>query len=136
MLANAGVDGDVSRLAAVLFPDHLVAALACRFRKWSTKMTMKTVAVSEFKARCLALLDDVARTGETLLVTKRGKPLARVTPGSTLGVASPQDTLHGTVEILGDVIEPVVPMSAWNAWAGVLLSQERGKRSRKTRPRR
>lgn len=99
-------------------------------------MTMKSVAVSEFKARCLALLEDVARTGETLLVTKRGKPLARVTPGSTINAASPQDTLRGTVEIVGDVIAPVAPMSAWNAPAGILLSQERSKKANKLRPRR
>lgn len=99
-------------------------------------MTMKSVAVSEFKARCLALLEDVARTGETLLVTKRGKPLARVTPGSTINAASPQDTLHGTVELLGDVTTPVTPGSAWNAPAGVLLSQERRGKSKRTRPRR
>lgn len=38
------------------------------------------VAASEFKAKCLALLDQVAETGETIVVTKRGKPVARVVP--------------------------------------------------------
>ena len=86
---------------------------------------MKTIAVSEFKAHCLALLEGVARTGETLLVTKRGKPLARVAPGASSDAVSPQDTLRGTVEIIGDVIEPVVPVGAWHATHGILLSQER-----------
>lgn len=99
-------------------------------------MTMKSIAISEFKARCLALLEDVARTGETLLVTKRGKPLARVSPGSNSNAPSPQDTLHGSVEILGDITEPVVAARGWNATRGVLLTQEdaprksRGKRSK------
>src|SRR5450631_2937686 len=92
-------------------------------------MTMKSVAVSEFKAHCLSLLEDVARTGEPILVTKRGKPLARVTPSGNTNALSPQDTLRGTVEILGDVLEPVVPLTAWNAARGVLLTQDE-KRSR------
>ncbi len=40
----------------------------------------KTIAASEFKAKCLALLDEVAETKETLVVTKRGKPVAQVVP--------------------------------------------------------
>lgn len=84
---------------------------------------MRTVAVTEFKARCLALLEDVARTGEPLIVTKRGKALARVVP-SVAGGKYAQDGLEGTVELVGDVLEPVVASSAWSASRGVLLSQE------------
>ena len=40
----------------------------------------RTIPASEFKAKCLALLDEVAETGETIIVTKRGKPVARVEP--------------------------------------------------------
>ncbi len=43
----------------------------------------KKIAASEFKAKCLALLDDVARTRITLTVTKRGKPIARLYPADT-----------------------------------------------------
>ncbi len=38
------------------------------------------IPAGEFKAKCLSLLDEVAETGETLVVTKRGKPVARVLP--------------------------------------------------------
>jgi prevent-host-death family protein len=41
---------------------------------------MRAIPASEFKAKCLALLDEVAETRETLVVTKRGKPVARVVP--------------------------------------------------------
>ena len=41
---------------------------------------MKTMAVSEFKARALRTLDDVASSREDVLITKRGRPLARVVP--------------------------------------------------------
>jgi prevent-host-death family protein len=40
----------------------------------------KVVPAGEFKARCLALLDEVSQTGKPLVVTKRGKPVARVVP--------------------------------------------------------
>jgi prevent-host-death family protein len=76
---------------------------------------MKTIAVSQFKAHCLALLDDVARTGRPLLVVKRGKPLARVVPTGRVSADHPQSTLRGTVEYLGDVIEPTVPAVAWES---------------------
>jgi prevent-host-death family protein len=42
--------------------------------------TKRTIAASEFKAKCLKLLDEVAETRETLVVTKRGKPVAQVVP--------------------------------------------------------
>lgn len=93
---------------------------------------MRTVAITEFKAQCLALLEDVARTGEPLLVTKRGKALARVVPSAAAG-RYPQDGLGGTVEILGDVLAPAAPPGAWNASRGVLLSQDEAP---KRRPRR
>ncbi len=84
---------------------------------------MKSVAVSEFKAHCLSLLEDVARTGEPLLVTKRGRPLARITPSGNIAVARPQDTLRGSVSYTGDLLPPVVPAEAWNAVRGVLLPE-------------
>lgn len=41
---------------------------------------MHTIKASEFKARCLALMDEVARTGKAVLVTKNGKPVAELRP--------------------------------------------------------
>lgn len=43
-------------------------------------MIERSISASEFKAKCLALLDEVAAKKETLVVTKRGKPVARVVP--------------------------------------------------------
>jgi prevent-host-death family protein len=98
---------------------------------------MKSVAVSEFKSHCLSLLDDVARTGEPLLVTKRGKPLARITPSGNVAAARPQDTLRGSVSYEGDLLAPVLPPEAWNAVRGVLLPEdERPSSPRRKRARR
>ena len=43
-------------------------------------MKEATVAASEFKAKCLRMLDEVAEQGQTLIITKHGRPVARVTP--------------------------------------------------------
>ena len=65
---------------------------------------MKTIQASEFKAKCLALMDTVAITGETLVVTKNGRPVAELRPYSGGRVDSPFG-LHPKLEISGDVIE-------------------------------
>jgi prevent-host-death family protein len=79
---------------------------------------MRTIRASEFKAKCLAILDEVERTGEEVVILKRGRPVARlVAPG--LGQEKyPQRSLAGTVEILGDILEPVLPAKAWEAEGG------------------
>lgn len=75
----------------------------------------------------------MATTGEPLIVTKRGKPLARVIP-SGVTATYPQETLAGTVEILGDVLAPAVSPGEWNAMRGVLLIREDAPpRARKSR---
>jgi prevent-host-death family protein len=68
---------------------------------------METVSISEFKATCLERLAKVNATGEPLLITKRGKPLAQVTPPplpekkkSWLGCGI------GTIKTNGDIVAP------------------------------
>ena len=66
----------------------------------------KTVKASVFKAKCLALMDDVARTGEAVVITKNGKPVAELVPHNKsrpelLGV------LKNSLFITGDIISPV-----------------------------
>jgi len=57
-------------------------------------MGPKRITATQFKARCLRLLDEVAETGQPLLVTKRGRVVARVEPPS-----QPAD-LRGSAELL------------------------------------
>ena len=68
-----------------------------------------TIAAGEFKARCLALLDRVAATGEPLVVTKRGRPVARVVPARATG----QPSLRGSVSVRGDLAASV--RGPWDA---------------------
>ena len=65
---------------------------------------MKTIPVSEFKAKCIGLLKEVRKTKKPLVVTLRGKPLARVEP-----IVQPKKrvrlgALKGWMEIKGDII--------------------------------
>lgn len=84
---------------------------------------MRAVTVTHFKAHCLAMLDDVARTGEALVLVRRGKPIARVVASSTAAPAtSPAERLAGTVTIHGDLLAPVLDPDDWDANRGVLLS--------------
>ncbi len=69
-------------------------------------MHQETIKASEFKAKCLALMDEVALTGESITITKNGKPVAQLSPfrkkpKSIFG-------LHkGMIEIIGDIEAPL-----------------------------
>lgn len=69
---------------------------------------MRYMKAAEFKAKCLRVMEEVAETGEEVVVTKRGKPVARVGP------PQPAETTpnyfgwaHGTVAVIGDVLVPM-----------------------------
>ena len=76
-------------------------------RRGHILMTMSTtdkqIAAGKFKAECLALLDRVAETGESLVVTKRGRPVARIVPI----VETPRTSMVGTMTFHGDIVEPL-----------------------------
>ncbi len=77
---------------------------------------IETMAISEFKATCLAVLERVRSTGRPLLITKRGKPIAEVIPPTlaTSGAAW-LGAMQGTARITGDIIAPVVANEDWEA---------------------
>jgi prevent-host-death family protein len=79
---------------------------------------MNAIAAARFKATCLAVLDQVERTGEPVLVTKRGRPVAQVVPVMPEGKRYPQDSLRGSVIFLGDIVSPPLPPEAWDAVRG------------------
>ena len=79
---------------------------------------MNAIAAARFKATCLAVLDEVEQTGEPVIVTKRGRPVAKIVPITPEGRRSPQDALRGSVTFLGDILSPVLPPEAWDAVRG------------------
>ncbi len=66
----------------------------------------RTIKASEFKAKCLRLMDEVAESGEEIVITKNGRPTARLLPyrkqfGDWFGAD------RGRIEIIGDIISPI-----------------------------
>lgn len=80
---------------------------------------MKEINASEFKTKCLALFDEIARTGEGMTVLKHGRPVAQILPALPRDQGYPQETLKGSVEICGDVISPVLPAESWETESGM-----------------
>ncbi|MCY3775222.1 MAG: type II toxin-antitoxin system Phd/YefM family antitoxin [Candidatus Aminicenantes bacterium] len=74
---------------------------------------METISVSEFNARCLAILDHVRTTGERVLILKRGRPVAELLPTGADQDEYPQLELAGTLTIVDDIIGPAVPEQDW-----------------------
>ena len=76
---------------------------------------MKSITSTEFKAKCLAILDEVARTGVSVTILKRGKPVAQLVPPVPREEGYPQVQIMGTVHIKGDIVSPPLPAEAWEA---------------------
>jgi prevent-host-death family protein len=75
---------------------------------------MKKIAAAAFKAQCLTLMDDVRSTKQPLLITKRGKPVAKLVPVDT----NEDDfigRLKGVFRVVGDIESPVEPPEAWES---------------------
>ena len=73
---------------------------------------MKKIAAGTFKVHCLALMDEVQAKKETLVITKRGKPVAKLVP-----VTEEKDDifgfLAGKARITGDVVSPALSLEEW-----------------------
>jgi prevent-host-death family protein len=70
----------------------------------------RVLTATHFKAQCLALLDEVAETGESLLITKHGRPVARIDP------VQPPASLRGSVTFAGSAEDLIAPLSEqWDA---------------------
>ncbi|MGA2740938.1 MAG: type II toxin-antitoxin system prevent-host-death family antitoxin [Bryobacteraceae bacterium] len=70
-----------------------------------TKTAPNEIPAGEFKAKCLKLLDEVYRQRFQIVITKRGKPVARLVPVSD-DAPDIFGRMKGTVEILGDIVGP------------------------------
>jgi len=75
---------------------------------------MRTMRAGEFKARCLKVMDQVQKTREPVIVTKRGKPVVKLFPADKAG-NDVFGCLKGVVKIVGDIESPVVPPESWEA---------------------
>jgi len=74
---------------------------------------MREVAISEFKAKCLALLAQVEKTKTPIRVTRFGKPVAEVVPPTPARSADWIGSMKGQSKILGDIVSPASDESDW-----------------------
>jgi prevent-host-death family protein len=77
----------------------------------SKNKSMNEVAISEFKAKCLSLLDEVNRTKHPLRITKRGKAIADVFPPRVLQEKSWLGSMTGRMKITGDILSPAIDIA-------------------------
>ena len=77
---------------------------------------LEEIAVSKFKATCLRLMDDIKKTGKSIMVTKKGEPIAIVSPAppppkqkSWLG------SMKDSIQVTGDIISPAADANDWEA---------------------
>jgi len=75
---------------------------------------MKKIPAGEFKARCLKIMEDVRSRRVPVVITKKGRPVAKLVPADE-EAADVFGCMAGTAEIKGDVEAPVVPARAWKA---------------------
>ncbi len=76
---------------------------------------MEEIAISKFKATCLAVLERVRRTGQPVLVTRFGKPVAEIVPPAPPKPAkSWLGSMAGTGVVVGDIVAPASDESDWD----------------------
>ena len=75
-----------------------------RWTSYDGIMSSRLVSATEFKAHSLALLDEIQEHGGTIIVTKRGHPVATVSPASPKPWASPKGSWSTRVRIVGDIV--------------------------------
>jgi len=79
-------------------------------------MKIRTMPAGKFKAQCLAVMDEVQRKGQAVVITKRGKPVAKLVPVETEG-----DEIFGFFQgkgkITGDVVSPALSLREWGELA-------------------
>jgi prevent-host-death family protein len=77
---------------------------------------MRHIKASEFKAKCLQLMDDVKATGETIVITKNGEPVARLGPNAPPKKIWTFGQGKGQFEIVGDIVNPMPNVWNFDRW--------------------
>jgi prevent-host-death family protein len=78
-------------------------------------IVVEEIAISKFKATCLAVLERVRKTGEPILVTRFGHPVAEIVAPGALKSVRRLGTMAGSGRIIGDIVDPIGDESDWEA---------------------
>ncbi|AEU35013.1 type II toxin-antitoxin system Phd/YefM family antitoxin [Granulicella mallensis] len=78
---------------------------------------VKTIGAAKFKASCLGLMDEVEAKGTYIVITKKGKPIAKLVPMDVKAEEDPLDFYYvGPGKIHGDITSPLVPLEDYKAY--------------------
>lgn len=81
-----------------------------------TRHAEPPLSVSDFKATCLEVLERVRRTGRSVVITKRGEPIAEVVPTSSATAGTDWlGSLSASAHITGDIVSPAGDAEDWEA---------------------
>jgi hypothetical protein len=93
---------------------------------------MEEIAISKFKATCLAVLEKVRKTNESILVTRFGHPIAEIgPPGGVMKIKLGGGA--GTAVILGDIVGSIGDISDWEAAQDPVEVENKTKKTRKAK---
>jgi prevent-host-death family protein len=74
---------------------------------------MREVAISEFKAKCLAIVDQVHKTKKPIRITRRGVPVAELVPPTCVAPKDWMGSMKDKMKILGDIVSPASDPDDW-----------------------
>lgn len=80
---------------------------ATKTRRGQSPTSKRRIPAGQFKATCLALMDEVQRTGTPLTVTKHGVPIVQVIPAIDPTAPGLFGRLKGTAQVTGDIVAPI-----------------------------
>jgi prevent-host-death family protein len=79
-------------------------------------LVMNDIPISEFKARCLGLIEQVHKTRQPLRITRHGRPVAEVIPAGPERNQKFLGDMVGTAEIVGDIVSPIIDLEDIEAY--------------------
>jgi len=79
-------------------------------------MVMNDVSISEFKAKCLGLIEQVHKTRQPLRITRHGRPVAEVIPAGPDRKRNFVGDMIGTAKIVGDIVAPVIDLDEFEVY--------------------
>jgi antitoxin (DNA-binding transcriptional repressor) of toxin-antitoxin stability system len=80
---------------------------------------MQDIPISKFKATCLAILDQVLKTGQPVLVTRFGHPIAEIYPPASQRTPRRFGARIGSGKVIGDIVGPISDETEWNPGLGM-----------------
>jgi prevent-host-death family protein len=79
-------------------------------------VVMKTVRISEFKAKCLGLIEQVDKTRQPLQITRHGRPVAELIPAGPDRKKKFLGAMVGTGKIVGEIVSPIIDLNEFEAY--------------------